>query len=237
MTDVGKGGPMLDIHSHILPGVDDGAKSHRQALQMLSAARDAGFDILVATPHLRQLKVDVNRVSEAYFWLKPYAQAAGIRLLRGYEVSYQVLLDLPYSELGCYCIAGTNLLLLELDSLHLFPQWNRVLTSIERAGYELVIAHPERYVYIQEHPEIIGKIRRYGCKIQIDAHAYLKPPWNIERRTAEKLIRKGWMDYIASDAHRPQDYRQMKAVLKRLQGRLPSDCISRGNNFVLSSSL
>lgn len=228
---------MLDIHSHILPGVDDGAKSHRQALQMLTAARDAGIDILVATPHLKRLREDENRISEAYFWLKPYAQAAGIRLLRGYEVSYQVLLDLPCSELGRYCISGTNLLLLELGNFHIFPQWNRVLGGLERAGYELVIAHPERYVYIQEHPEIIGKIRRYGCKIQIDAHAYLRPPWNIERRTAEKLIRKGWMDYIASDAHRPQDYKQMKAVLKKLRGRLPSDCISQGNSFILSSSL
>lgn len=237
MTDVGKGWLMLDIHSHILPGVDDGAKSHRQALQMLAAARDAGIDILVATPHLKHLREDESRVSEAYFWLKPYAQAAGIRLLRGYEVSYRVLLDIPCSELGRYCITGTNLLLLELDSLHLFPQWNRVLGGLERAGYELVIAHPERYVYIQEHPETIGKIRRYGCKIQINAHAYLKPPWNIERRTAEKLIRNGWMDYIASDAHRPQDYRQIKAALKRLQGRLPSDYISQRNSFILSSSL
>jgi protein-tyrosine phosphatase len=235
--DIGKGGPMLDIHSHILPGVDDGARSHRQALQMLAAARDAGIDILVATPHLRHLKDDVDRISEAFFWLKPYAQASGIHLLRGYEVSYQVLLDLPCSELGNYCISGTNLLLLELDKLHLFPQWNRVLGSLAKAGYELVIAHPERYVYIQEHPEIIGKIRRYGCKIQIDAHAYLNPPWNIERRTAEKIMRKGWIDYIASDAHHPQDYMQMKKVLKKLQGRLPGEIISQGSTFILSSSL
>lgn len=237
MTDDGKGRPMLDIHSHILPGVDDGARSHRQALQMLAAARDAGIDILVATPHLKHLKEDTNRISEAFFWLKPYAQAAGISLLKGYEISYQVLLDLPCSELGRYCISGTNLLLLELDNLHLFPQWNRVLGSLHKAGYEPVISHPERYVYIQEHPEIIGKIRRYGCKIQIDAHAYLKPPWNIERRTAEKLIRKGWMDYIASDAHHPQDYRQMKAALGRLQGRIPSACLTQGNAIIFSASL
>ena len=228
---------MLDIHSHILPGVDDGAKSHRQALQMLAAARDAGIDTLVATPHLKHLREDESRVSEAYFWLKPYAQAAGIRLLRGYEVSYQVLLDLPCSELDRYCISGTKLLLLELDSLHLFPQWKRVLSGLERTGYELVIAHPERYVYIQEHPEIIGKMRKFGCKIQIDAHGCLKPPWNMERRTAERLIRKGWMDYIASDAHRPQDYKQMMTVFKRLQRRLPRECVSQANNFILSSSL
>jgi protein-tyrosine phosphatase len=104
---------MLDIHSHILPGVDDGARSHRQSLQMLAAARSAGVDILVATPHLKHLNVDTNRISEAFLWLKPYALAAGISLLRGYEISYQVLLDLPYSELGRYCISGTNLLLLE----------------------------------------------------------------------------------------------------------------------------
>jgi len=226
---------MLDIHAHILPGLGDGAKSHRQALQMLLAARAVGIDVLVAAPHLRQPKEDLSRIADVYCWLKPHAQAAGIRLLKGYEIYYQVLLDLPCSELGCYCITGTNILLLELDSIHLFPQWNRVLSGLVRAGYEPVIAHPERYVFIQEHPEIIGKIRKYGCKIQIGAHAFLKPPWSIERRTAEKLKRKGWMDYIASDAHCPQDYRQMQAVLRRLQCHIPRECISPGSSLSLSS--
>ena len=220
---------MLDIHAHILPGVDDGARSRRQTLQMLRAARDAGIDILVATPHLKQSKKDLSHIADAYCWLKPHAQAAGIHLLQGYEVSYQVLLDLPCSELGRYCITGTNILLLELDSFHLFPQWNRVLGSLVRTGYEPVIVHPERYAYVQDHLEIIEKIRSYGCKIQIDAKAFLKPPWSIERRTAEKLKRKGWMDYIASDAHCPQDYRQMRIVLRRLHGHLPQECISIGN--------
>ncbi len=226
---------MLDIHTHILPGVDDGAKSHRQALQMLSTARAAGIDVLVATPHLMHSKEDLSRFTDAFCWLQPHAQAAGIHLLKGYEVWYQALLDLPFSELGRYCISGTNLLLLELDSLHLFPQWNRVLGGLAREGYEPVIAHPERYVYIQEHPEIIGKIRRVGCKIQIGVHAFLKPPWNKERSTAEKLKRKGWMDFIASDAHRPQDYRQMQSVLRKLEGHLPRECVYPDSILSLTS--
>ncbi len=226
---------MLDIHAHILPGVDDGARSHRQSLQMLKAARDAGIDVLVATPHLRKPKEDLPRIADAYCWLKPHAYAAGIHLLKGYEVSYKVLLDLPCSEVGRYCISGTNLLLLELDNVRLFPQWNRVLGGLAKEGIVPVIAHPERYVYIQEHPEMAGKMRRYGCKIQIDAPAFLKPPWSMERRTAGKLLRIGWTDYIASDAHRPDDYRQLQAALRKLQGRLPKEGISSRNAISLPS--
>ena len=227
---------MLDIHAHILPGVDDGARSHRQALQMLSAARAAGVDILVATPHLRHFKEDLSRIAEEFDWLQPYAQAAGIRLLKGYEIWYQALLDLPFSDIGRYCITGTKTLLLELDSFNLFPQWNRVLGSLAREGYHTVIVHPERYVYIQEHLEIIGKIRKHGCKIQVGACAFLKPPWNKERRTAEKLKRRGWIDYIASDAHHPQDYRRMRFVLRRLQGQLLRERIAADRFSGLSPS-
>ena len=222
---------MLDIHVHILPAVDDGAKTHRQALQMLSAARIAGIDVLVATPHLRHINDDITRFADAFNWLQPHAQVAGIHLLKGYEVWYQVLLELPFSEFGRYCISGTNILLLELDSIHLFPQWNKVMVGLVREGYVPVIAHPERYAYIQEHPELIGEFRRYGCRIQIGARTFLKPPWDQERRTADKLKRNGWMDYVASDAHRPQDYMQMLSVLRRLQGHL-----NKGNDFKESFS-
>lgn len=227
---------MLDIHAHILPRVDDGAKSHRQALQMLLAARDAGIDVLVATPHLKKPQEDLVRITDAYCWLKPRAQAVGIRLLKGFEISYKVLLDLPCSQLGRYCISGTNILLLELDSFHLFPQWAQVLGSLAQAGYEPVIAHPERYVYIQDHPEIIGEMRKHGCRMQIDAHAFLKPPWSTERHTARKLMNNGAMDYIATDAHCPQDYRQARAVMRRFQEHLPRERISPDSMLGLSSS-
>jgi len=232
-----KGGYMLDIHAHILPGVDDGAKTHRQALQMLRAARAAGIDVLVATPHLKQPKQDLSRIADAFCWLQPHAQKAGIRLLKGYEVSYKVLLGLSISELSQYCIAGTNILLLELDTYHLFPQWNHVLRTLVQAGYEPVIAHPERYVYIHQRPEVVGKMMRCGCRIQVDADAFLKPPWHIERRTAGKLLRRGWIDYVASDAHRPADYKQMQAVLHKLKDRLPMNGITLESNLGFTSSL
>ena len=227
---------MLDIHAHILPQVDDGAKSRRQALQMLLAARDVGIDILVATPHLYKPQEDLARITDAYYWLKPRAQAVGIHLLKGFEISYKVLLDLPCSELGRYCISGTNILLLELDSFHLFPHWANVLGSLVQAGYEPVIAHPERYVYIQDHLDVIEEMRKQGCRMQIDAHAFLKPPWSTERYTARKLMNNGAMDYIATDAHDPQDYRQMRAVMRRFQKHLPRECISPDSILGLSSS-
>ncbi len=226
---------MLDIHTHILPGVDDGAQTHRQSLQMLAAARDAGIDILVATPHLKPKMENLASITDAYNWLKPHAYEAGISLLMGYEMFYQVLLDVPFPELKKFCISGTNAILLELDSRHLFPHWNRVLECLVQSGYEPVIAHPERYVYIQEHPEIVGKIRRIGCRIQVSARAFLKPPWDVERRTAGKLKRLGWMDYIASDAHTPQDFKQMQAVLLKLQGHLPKEHSLAKSKFGLST--
>jgi len=226
---------MLDIHAHILPEVDDGARSRRQSLLMLKKACEAGIDTLVATPHILRGKKNLSSISDAYLWLKPHAQEVGIQLLMGFEVSYQALLDLPCSQLKGFCISGTNLMLLELDKAHLLPQWSQVLSNIVKEGIIPVIAHPERYEYIQQHPELVGKIRMYGCKFQIDAQAFLKPPWNLERRTAEKILRSEWMDFVASDAHQPQDYDKMKTVIKRLRKCLPVDCISSGSIHNLNS--
>ncbi len=218
---------MLDLHAHILPGVDDGARTQDEALKMLDAASSIGVDTIVATPHVRSESANYPKIFAAYEWLSSRASVAGVRLLLGYEVYYRVLLHKDPARLRHLCITNTNTLLLELSNDHLFPQWEYILSDLVQEGYDPVIAHPERYVYIQEHPEIIAQMRRYGCKIQLDARAFQKPFFSRERIAAEKLLRFGWADYIASDAHHPDDYKYLQKIHRRLKenwpGGVPAD--------------
>ncbi len=214
---------MLDIHAHILPDMDDGAQTQEQALEMLEAARSIGVDVLVVTPRVTRGYIDHAGIMAAYTWLKPYAKVLGIRLLLGYEISYNVLLDAYPMELKRLCITGTNTLMLDFSGDRLFPEWDYALCDLVKNGYEPVIVHPEQYVYIQEHPEMIAEMKRYGCKIQICAQALLKPIWSVERKTVGKFLRMGWVDYIASDARCPDDYWIMRHAVHRLKGRLPKE--------------
>jgi protein-tyrosine phosphatase len=94
------------------------------------------------------------------------------------------------------------------------------LCDLVKAGYEPLLVHPEQYVYIQKHPEIIAEMKHYGCKIQICAQALFKPLWSIERKTVKKILHMGWVDYIASDARCASDYLIMRHAVRRLKRHL-----------------
>jgi protein-tyrosine phosphatase len=206
---------MLDLHSHILPGVDDGARSLEESTQMLQEARNAGVTEIVATPHLYSRRTDMGRIDEAYAQLYPVAEGMGIRLHRGFEVYFDAVQET--SNITKYCVRWNlpeKVMLLELNWQEYPERAAGMISEWIRQGVRLVIVHPERYQFVQDDPKIVAEWRSYGCWIQSNAGSYWKPVFAKERTIVRRLLKEGLVDFIASDAHRPEHYERLGRMVR-----------------------
>lgn len=213
---------MIDMHAHILPGVDDGAKNPEMTREMMRHAADAGITFIVATPHVYN-KDDQQRNRQALRAARGIAHEFRLGLNLGCEFNYRALLQTSGEELGAYCLSGTRCILLEFSTGELLPRWDAYVSELMDNGYLPIVAHPERYRYIQRDFGVAREMCSLGCEMQVDACGLMAPLMSAERRTARKLLAEGMADYVASDAHRPGDYDDFVKAHRTFRGEWPAD--------------
>ena len=204
---------MYDLHCHILPGVDDGARTMAESAQMLDAARSCGIDTIVCTPHCRGSYFDRAAIQAAYRELQPHAAARGIALRLGYEVHWQKLAELGLEQAGSLVFEGTNLLLLEFDPRSLPGNWRGVVQALAAQGLQVIVAHPERYAPVQKNPRLAAEMKELGCLLQLSG-SFACGGRGSSKGCALELLRAGLVDYVASDAHCVADYTDYRTALK-----------------------
>lgn len=213
---------MLDIHSHILPGVDHGARDLKQAHGMLAAAAAQGIDRIVATPHVYHSDFDRSVAQHAHAALKPYAESLHIDLKLGYEFNTRAI-DFDHMErANDFCIEGSNKLLLEFPFEHWPRDWKSIVYDLQANGLEIIIAHPERYIPIQQNMNILDKLADLDCLFQVDVPQSLHL-FSKQNRVLKRLIQMGRLHYAASDAHAEADYEKFAKSIKRLEDYLQYD--------------
>lgn len=213
---------MIDMHTHVLPSVDDGAKDEKMSSEMLARAKDAGVSSIVCTPHVYRPQ-DHERNRLAIPAARKLAHAQGIRLFGGCEFNYRALIKTGIDRVGGFCLAGTKCLLLEFSNDHLVPGWEPLLSDLVEAGYLPIIAHPERYSYVQRDIGLAEGMLELGCELQLDAGGLLSNMFSAERKTARKMLEQGMVSYIASDAHRPEDYDTFFKAYKTFGSEWPKE--------------
>ena len=197
---------MIDLHTHILPGVDDGADNMAESLQMLSRGAGGGTVMMVATPHCNVPCLHYTQPGELHNRLGQLAQAARaegipVELRLGGEV--HVTDDLPERmKRGDFTtLCGSRYLLTE------FPGWtdeghcNEMLERLLAAGYTPLVAHPERYALVAQNPKTVERWLKMGCHIQLTAASILGKFGREARQTAWALLDGGLVACVASDAH------------------------------------
>ena len=218
---------MRDIHCHILPDVDDGARDLSESLQMLQAAKEVGITSIVCTPHCRRPYFDFDKMWEAFRLLQSQTE---MPLQMGFEVNVTKLLSLGLDWVDHLHFDGSDEFLLELEDEANevdFREYRRIVYEIQCQGYDVIIAHPERYLAIQHRPELAYELVRMGCRLQAsgdfiyggrtpDPHAQngtahtlaakLSPRSRRVSACAQRLFKEGWYSHIASDAHCPWHY-------------------------------
>jgi protein-tyrosine phosphatase len=238
---VESGLPLGDLHSHLVPGVDDGARSLDEALDAVGAMVDVGIRTIVTTPHLRasllhdpeQAERRIAEVESAYRHLavgvaERYPE---VRLGRGFEV----MLDVPDPDLrdSRVRMASTDFVLVEWPRMRIPRGTTAVLSRIRSDGYTPIIAHPERYHGLDPELRIPMTWRQSGALLQVN-HGSLVGRYGAEaRQRALRLLQTGAVQYLSTDHHpRPRLGLEVQAVesLFREAGAEESfDCLTRVN--------
>lgn len=207
---------MRDIHCHILPGVDDGAADLNESLAMLEAAKRAGVTSIVCTPHCRDPYFDYQAMWDAFYLLK--AHAGGFPLQMGFEVNHRKLMELGMEWADYLHFDGSNEFLLELSTRadeRSFQEYEQTIFELHGRGYQVIIAHPERYKLIQKDVSWARRLSQMGCKLQASADFVAGGRFGKEKRPAKRLFGEMLYDYIASDAHNVEHYECLAKACKR----------------------
>lgn len=198
-----------DMHSHLLPGLDDGAETVEHSLDLLRELRELGFRKLVMTPHIMGdfYKNTPEGIRAALATLREAAAKAGLA-----DVALDCAAEYYLDEwLGRKLRDGTELLsfggekrylLLETSYMNEPLNLHGTIFDLQAAGYRVVLAHPERYVYYYGRFGEIEKLRRdYGVLLQLNLNSlagYYSP---AARKVAEQLIDGGLVDFVGTDTH------------------------------------
>ena len=193
------------------------------SLDMLEAAREAGVTSIVCTPHARDPYFDYDAMWQAYRELKSHADAMGMPLSMGFEVAHAKLMELGVEEWAPrLAFDGGREFLLELDphcTEATFRDYERTIFELQGLGYDVIIAHPERYRAIQQNADIAVNLVRMGCKLQASADFVAGGRLGKEKRPAKKLFDQLLYRFIASDAHRPEHYAYLASVVREYPTR------------------
>ncbi len=194
---------MIDLHLHVLPNVDDGARDKDESAAMLSRWSNLGFTRLVSTPHLMNtLDADYHEtVQRAFDAIRDVAAGSGIELETGYEV---MLLPQLADELDAgapLCLGASRAILVELP----FADWptytETSIFDIQAAGFRPVLAHPERYDAVHREFGLVERLAERGVVLQVTFASLAGVFGRAVQRTAEALIALDAYVLLGSDAH------------------------------------
>lgn len=211
---------MLDIHTHVLPHTDDGAANMEMTRAMLRSAAKLGLRHVIATPHMR-VGDDIALQQRLFSETREVARAEGVSLYAGCELRYDALL-LHLEDPSPFWLGKEGFLLVEMSSQSLPLQWFATLEQLAGRGLHVIIAHPERYRYIQGDLAMARDMIQAGCEMQVDAGG-LYARDSAERKTARALLAQGLVAYIASDAHEPSHYRVMRRAMRSFRDEWPME--------------
>lgn len=196
---------MVDIHSHILEGVDDGAIDETMTLNMLKIAEADGTRVMIATPHyfyphyiasqeeIEEKVASVNNLCRH--------NDIDIEILPGREIMLDryTLQGIKQGQVGS--LNNSQYLLIELSMNRWKAKYLDIMYELQLRGHRLIIAHPERYHYIQEDITMLNPLIKEGAIFQLNAGSITGFNGRKVQRTARELVRQGAIQLIASDAH------------------------------------
>jgi protein-tyrosine phosphatase len=199
---------VIDLHAHILPGVDDGVQTLEEARELARRAAEDGITAIAATPHVRadyptsaaQMEHGVDELRRDFA-----EQGIEVEILRGGEIDLERLPMLDDAELHRFSLAGGGRYLLVEFPYYGWPlALEPTILSLRSHGLNAIVAHPERSAEVQDRPERLEAAVEMGALIQVTAASLDGRLGRTALRTAERLIELGLVHMIASDAHHPE---------------------------------
>ena len=196
---------MVDIHTHIIPGVDDGSPNLETSIAMIKHEISIGVDSIICTPHhiYHRYEKSVEEIKSNFLLLKEAVEKENlpIKLYLGQEICYSHREDIikMLQEGKLLTLNNTNRVLLEFHFTREPEDLLDIIYNFSIHGYEVIIAHVERYEWMTLDKVIA--LKQEGALIQINSNSYLGLTTWKEKRFNKLLLKKGLVNYVASDTH------------------------------------
>lgn len=217
----------IDIHSHILPFMDDGARDEKMSLAMLRIAESEGITDIIVTPHYRQghYKGERKDVEQALSKMREVMKEEGIHinLYPGNEIYYRSELEEKLDSGALSTMNDTEYVLVEFSPMEDFMYIRSAVEELLSIGYTPIIAHVERIQCIEKKTEHARTLKRMGCELQVNASSIVGEAGFRSKHFTQKLLKEELVDYVGTDAHnvekRPPKMKKCAEMLYRKYDR------------------
>jgi protein-tyrosine phosphatase len=194
----------IDIHSHLLPGIDDGARTVEDSLRLTRALQGFGVTEIITTPHIMQHVWDNTPEQIVSTKNKTILELQKSNVKIPFQAAAEYLIDDQFVRLfqshDLLTLKG-NQVLVEMSYINAPMQLYSILFDLQVAGYIPVLAHPERYFFYHNNLNEYVKLKRAGCLFQLNLLAVVGYYGAAVTKIAEKLLAEGMYNYVGSDVH------------------------------------
>ena len=198
---------MIDIHSHIIPNIDDGAQSVKETFEIFREAQKKGFTDIILTPHyIKEYYVTNTYIRK--FWVKSIQETLNklqipIKVYVGNEIYILEDMDKLIYEKQVSCLNDSKYVLFELPMNSEIKYLDEIIFKIFNIDKVPIIAHPERYSFVKKDISIVKRLRENGVLFQGNYGSMLELYGKDAKKTLEKLLKEDLITFMASDVHRP----------------------------------
>ncbi|MGN0402820.1 MAG: CpsB/CapC family capsule biosynthesis tyrosine phosphatase [Acetatifactor sp.] len=225
--------PIADIHSHILPGVDDGAEDIWETLEMLRIACREGITDLIVTPHYQSGRyfTPADEITGKVAGIQKLADRnrIPIRLYPGTEIYFRSGLEERMDSGQLATMNGSSFVLVEFSPAEEFPYIRNAMEELLGMGYHPILAHVERFRCMREETFRVRELKSMGCQIQANAGSITGEYGYATKRYLHRLLKEHLVDYVGTDAHnasgRAPHMKRCAEALYRKYGEAYANCI------------
>jgi protein-tyrosine phosphatase len=206
----------VDMHSHLLPGIDDGLQDVSQTVAFIRDLKDLGYRKLYCTPHILSdlypnnpqtilPKLDLVRKALAEAGVDMPVEAAA-----EYMIDHEFAELISRSKKSDLLTIGGDHILVEMSYLSPSPNFDHVIFDLRMLGLQPILAHPERYSYYHMKFEQYERFKELGCKLQVNLLSLSGGYGPHVKKTAEKLFKNGMVDFLGTDMHHDRHLAMLK---------------------------
>lgn len=207
----------VDIHSHLLPGIDDGSKDQQHTIKLINSLTEFGFSEFITTPHVltgvwNNTKEGITATEKS---TKLFLEEQGIQT--PFKAAAEYIMDDTFTQLfksEQLLTLKDNYVLVEMSYINAPMQLYDIIYELQVAGYKPILAHPERYIFYHRKFEEYYKLKKAGCKFQINLSSVTGYYGKEVLVAAQRLIEEDMIDFAGSDVHHERHVESYKSKVQ-----------------------